>query len=221
MCSVTQSCCRPSLPQSVDPEVQLVLNDMRGKIANEDPWTRYKVVAGENGTFAKGAFGEVNKVYRVTEGSKAFALKRIDLKGNIKEYPVLLEREIRAMKTMSHPNLIDIKEAYHWNLDIFLLMELVQGQTLHDYLKSRNGRLPEPDTAKIVKEILLGLKYIHSKNWIHRDLKPQNIMIAGTDPSNFQIKIIDFGVCNQLAPGVEARTAAYTELYGPPEVIKY
>ena len=97
----------------------MVLNDMRGKIANEDPWTHYKVV-GE--IIAKGAFGEVN---RVTEGSKEFALKRINLNGNIKEYPILLEREIRAMKTMSHPNLIDIKEAYHWNLDIFLLMELV------------------------------------------------------------------------------------------------
>jgi serine/threonine protein kinase len=76
------------------------------------------------------------------------------------------------MKTMSHPNLIDIKEVYHWNLDIFLLMELVQGVTLHDYVKSRGGRLSEFDTAKIVKEILLCVKYIHSKNWIHRDLKP-------------------------------------------------
>jgi serine/threonine protein kinase len=198
----------------VDPEVQMVLNDMRGKIANEDPWTHYKVV-GE--IIAKGAFGEVN---RVTEGSKEFALKRINLNGNIKEYPILLEREIRAMKTMSHPNLIDIKEAYHWNLDIFLLMELVQGQTLLDYIKSRGGKLPERDTAKILKEILLGVKYIHSKNWIHRDLKPQNIMIDATDPANFQIKIIDLGVCNQLAPGVDARTAAFTENYGPPEVIR-
>ena len=50
----------------------------------------------------------------MTEGSKVFALKRIDLTGDIKVYPILLEREIRAMKTMSHPNLIDIKEAYHF-----------------------------------------------------------------------------------------------------------
>ena len=215
LCSVTKFCSRPQL---VDPEVQMVLNDMRGKIANEDPWTHYKVVGGE--IIAKGAFGEVNRVSRVTEGSKEFALKRINLKGNIKEYPILLEREIRAMKTMSHPNLIDIKEVYHWNLDIFLLMELVQGVTLHDYVKSRGWRLPEYDTAKIVKEILLCVKYIHSKNWIHRDLKPQNIMIAGNDPSSFQIKIIDLGVCNQLEPGVDARTAAYTALYGPPEVTR-
>ena len=135
----------------MDPEVQMVLNDMRGKIANEDPWTRSKVVGGERGRIASGAFGEVNKVCRVTDGSKQFALKRIDLKGNIKEYPILLEREIRAMKTMSHPNLIDIKEAYHWNLDIFLLMELVQGVTLHDYVKARGGKLSEHATAKIVK----------------------------------------------------------------------
>ena len=200
--------------------VTIILEYLKGKIANEDPWTRYKVTGGENGKIARGAFGEVRKVCRVTEGSKEFALKRIDLKGNIKEYPILLEREIRAMKTMSHPNLIDIKEVYHWNLDIFLLMELVQGVTLHDYVKTRGGRLPEFDTAKIVKEILLCVKYIHSKNWIHRDLKPQNIMIAGTDPSSFQIKIIDLGVCNQLTPGVDARTAAYTALYGPPEVAR-
>ena len=45
-------------------------------------------------------------------------------------------------------------------------------------------------------------------------------MIAGDDPESFQIKIIDLGVCNQLEPGVGARTAAYTALYGPPEVAR-
>ena len=45
-------------------------------------------------------------------------------------------------------------------------------------------------------------------------------MIAGKDPSSFQIKIIDFGVCNQLAPGVDATTAAFTPFYAPPEVIR-
>ena len=121
------------------------------------------------------------------------------------------------MNTLSHPNLNDIKEAYHWNSDIFLLMELVQGVTLEAYVKRKGGSLPEYDTAKIVKQILLGLKYMHSKKWIHRDLKPSNIMIAGTDPRSFQIKIIDFGICNQLAPGVDAKSSACTKPFAAPD----
>ena len=170
LCEVTKFCGRP---KEVDPRVRIVLNEMQGKIANEDPRKRYKKVGGgKKGIIASGSFGEVSKVCRMTEGSKEFALKRIDLTGDIKVYPILLQREIRAMKTMSHPNLIDIMEAYHWNLDIFLLMELVQGVTLHEYVKRKGGSLPEKETAKIVKEILLAVKYMHSKNWIHRDLKP-------------------------------------------------
>ena len=99
-------------------------------------------------------------------------------------------------------------------------MELVQGVTLHDYVKARGVRLPEYVISKIIKELLLGVKYIHSKNWIHRDLKPQNIIIAETDTDSCQIKIIDLGVCNQLAPGVDARTAAFTPFYAPPEVMR-
>jgi len=79
-------------------------------------------------------------------------------------------------------------------------MELLQGGSLHDYMKSKANNkefISHKMIASIIKQILEALQYIHSKNLIHNDIKPENIMFKNYQNYNI-IKITDFGVSTQL-----------------------
>jgi serine/threonine protein kinase len=86
---------------------------------------------------------------------------------------------------------------------IVLAIENVKGGTLGDLIKRRvtdKQPLREEDCAKAIKGILLGLKHIHSQDFIHRDLKPSNVVIE--NPSNLlSVKIVDFGLAIKMQAG--------------------
>lgn len=94
-------------------------------------------------------------------------------------------------------------------------MEYCSGGTLSSFIKDvAKGPLPEPTVKKFLVQLLKGLKYIFSKNLIHRDLKPQNILITNIkDP---QIKIADFGFARYLKENELADTQCGTPLYMAP-----
>lgn len=81
-----------------------------------------------------------------------------------------------------------------------LAIENAKGGTLADLIKKRNYTctpLPEDQCAKAIRGILLGLKHIHSNDYVHRDLKPSNIVID--DLNNLDtVKIVDFGLAVQI-----------------------
>ena len=81
---------------------------------------------------------------------------------------------------------------------LYLIMENVQGQILHDVLKAQPNRLlQERVAAKIFNQIIDALNYFHDINIAHRDLKPENIMVDMTNTNNPITKVIDFGFAAQ------------------------
>jgi len=100
-------------------------------------------------------------------------------------------REIAIMKRMKHDNIVQMYKSFDNPHSIHIVMEFVRGKSLYQYLKERPGKRLYEDEAKIImKQLVEAMKYIHSQNVTHRDLKLENIII---NTNTKKIKIIDFG----------------------------
>ena len=160
----------------------------------------------------KGSFGEV---YLSTKSGRReyFATKKIDRaqadKPNMKKY---LENEIKILNNLRHPNIVRLEEVKEDKNFYYIVMEYINGGCLTDCLKTyqkRYGRsFPEDIVQYLMRQIVDAIKYLHSRNIIHRDLKLDNIMVNfdnDNDKDNLnmlraKIKIIDFGFAIQLGP---------------------
>ncbi|HUD70754.1 MAG TPA: serine/threonine-protein kinase, partial [Dongiaceae bacterium] len=98
-------------------------------------------------------------------------------------------REARAAAALNHPNICTIYEVHDGDDHSFIAMELVEGETLARHL-ARTGPLPIDRLLAIAIEIADGLAEAHARRVVHRDLKPQNIMLTPRG----RVKILDFGL---------------------------
>jgi serine/threonine protein kinase len=104
--------------------------------------------------------------------------------------------EIRALRELQHPNIIQLFDVYITEGKIFIIMELMEGGELFDYVVQK-GTLTEEEASRIVRKVTAALVYMHSKNIVHRDLKPENLMLRKPPRNNnesVEVKIIDFGL---------------------------
>jgi len=101
-----------------------------------------------------------------------------------------------------------------------LVMELVEGGELAERVAAK-GPLPEQVARHIFGQVLQGVAHIHGLKQIHRDLKPENILVTGSEVTlQSEVKIIDFGVMRNLAPGETFKTLAGTLSIRPPEIAR-
>ena len=84
------------------------------------------------------------------------------------------------MRELDHINSMKLKEVQESDNCIYMIMELMKGGNLNDYLKLHNN-LKQNEIAIIMRGILKGINYLHSKNIMHRDLKPENILLRKTE----------------------------------------
>ena len=92
-----------------------------------------------------------------------------------------LKREVNILKNLNHPNIVQLFEVFEDDKNIFLVMELCDGQELFEEICQKIDRretYSEKDAALIIKQILSGIAYCHDKDVAHRDLKPENILIS-------------------------------------------
>jgi len=108
-----------------------------------------------------------------------------------------LEREAKAVSALNHPHICTLHDVGSQDGVDFLVMELLEGETLADRL--RRGALPLDQIVKIGSEIAEGLDAAHRAGIDHRDLKPSNIMLAKSGA-----KLMDFGLAKPAASGVAA-----------------
>lgn len=127
-----------------------------------------------------------------------------------------LEREVAIMKLIKHPNVLELYDVYETENHLYLVLELVEGGELFDYLVQR-GRLPEQEALRFFQQIIGGLSYCHSHLVCHRDLKPENLLL---DPSGHNVKIADFGMANLQIPSRLLQTSCGSPHYASPEVIR-
>eukprot|EP00928_Gymnodinium_smaydae_P022724 TRINITY_DN18991_c0_g1_i1.p1 TRINITY_DN18991_c0_g1~~TRINITY_DN18991_c0_g1_i1.p1 ORF type:complete len:420 (-),score=65.51 TRINITY_DN18991_c0_g1_i1:25-1284(-) len=121
---------------------------------------------------------------------------------------------------LRHPRIVSLLDVIEETDHLFLVMEMVRGGELFDYIVSR-GTLGEPGARNIFLQITEALKYVHSKDIVYRDLKPENILIVESerDETKIQIKLSDFGHSKLINDGYStALTRVGTPQYWAPEV---
>ena len=105
------------------------------------------------------------------------------------------EREAKLLASLNHPNIAVIHGVEQAEGKQFLILELVEGETLAERLSG--GPMPADEAMKICRQIAEGMEAAHEKGIIHRDLKPSNVKI--TPEGN--VKILDFGLAKALHDG--------------------
>jgi len=114
---------------------------------------------------------------------------------------------------------VKLYEAIDTQRQVYLVMEYVEGESLHAYLKRQPGRkLHEDEAKRIIKQLLQVLAYLHSKNVTHRDIKLENIIINHSKGG--ALKLIDFGFCCCTAPGATLKIFCGTPSYMSPEITR-
>jgi len=132
-----------------------------------------------------------------------------------------IKHEIEVMKSLDHPNIVKIYEVFEDFQNMYIIMEYCEGDELYNHIRSMQNdkkRFTEKYIAKLMKQILQGVRYCHLRNVVHKDMKPQNLML---DKSKMEVKIIDFGVAEIFqARQDSSRIGAGTLLYMAPEVFR-
>ncbi|MFN7974257.1 MAG: protein kinase [Acidobacteriota bacterium] len=128
-------------------------------------------------------------------------------------------REARNVARLSHPGIVTLHDAGQSGGTAYLVMELVVGRTLRSRLDEL-GRLPLDEAMRIGGELLAALAYAHGEGVVHRDVKPENVILR----EDGSVKVADFGVAKALGTGTptltEAGTMVGTPSYMPPEQIR-
>ena len=124
-------------------------------------------------------------------------------------------REIRILKELKHPNIVNLIEVFRWKGKIYLVFEYVP-HTLLEELENNPDGLSEDEIKGYMWQLLHGLNFVHQHNVIHRDIKPENLLIS----KNGALKICDFGFARFL----EGPNSLYTDYvstrwYRAPELL--
>ncbi|XP_037391245.1 death-associated protein kinase 3 [Pygocentrus nattereri] len=131
-----------------------------------------------------------------------------------------IEREVNILKEIQHSNIITLHDIFENKTDVILILELVSGGELFDFLAEKES-LTEEEATQFLKQILDGVHYLHSKHIAHFDLKPENIMLLDKNVPNPRIKLIDFGIAHQIKAGNEFKNIFGTPEFVAPEIVNY
>lgn len=154
---------------------------MKGQKIND----RYQIIK----SIGEGGMANVYLAYdTILDRNVAVKVLRGDLSTDDK-FVRRFQREALSASSLSHPNIVEVFDVGEDNGQFYIVMEYIEGKQLKDVLRKR-GKLTVPEVIDIMKQIADGLSVAHDSYIIHRDIKPQNIMIL----ENGLVKITDFGI---------------------------
>lgn len=165
-------------------------------------------------TIGKGNFAKV-KLARHVLTNREVAIKVIDKKTMNQSSLNKLFREVRIMKLLHHPNVVQLFEVIETDRTLHLVMEYANGGEVFDYLVA-HGRMKEREARTKFRQILSAVQYMHQKRIVHRDLKAENLLLD----SGMNIKIADFGFSNEFTPGTKLDTFCGSPPYAAPELFQ-
>ncbi|WP_045515312.1 Stk1 family PASTA domain-containing Ser/Thr kinase [Neobacillus niacini] len=123
----------------------------------------------------------------------AVKMLRLDF-ANDEEFIRRFRREAQSATSLAHPSIVSIYDVGEENDLYFIVMEYVEGQTLKQYIQ-QNSPLQVQDTIEIMKQLTSAISHAHQNHIIHRDIKPQNILVDRFG----NVKITDFGIAMALS----------------------
>ncbi|KAK8546361.1 hypothetical protein V6N13_067586 [Hibiscus sabdariffa] len=146
------------------------------------------------------------------------AIKEIAMGRLNKKLQDSLMSEIVILKRINHPNIVRLHDIIEVPGKIHLVLEYCKGGDLSMYI-TRNGSVPEATAKHFMQQLAAGLQVLCDNNLIHRDLKPQNLLLS-TNDSRADLKIADFGFARSLQPRGLAETLCGSPLYMAPEIMQ-
>ena len=163
----------------------------------------------------RGAFGKVNIGLNILTG-RIVAIKSFNKKNlsNEKAKKKILY-ETNIMRGLYHPAVTKILETFETEKYMLIIMEYISGGNLQNFVKKRR-KLCEKTAKILFRQLIQGIKYIHSKGVVHRDIKLENILL---DLNNI-VKICDFGVGKLTQKGQKLLDQCGTPVYMAPEIIQ-
>ncbi|XP_046401511.1 serine/threonine-protein kinase D3 [Ischnura elegans] len=165
-----------------------------------------------------GQFGIVYGGVHRTSG-RSVAIKVIDKLRFPTKQEAQLKNEVSILQNLSHPGVVNLERMFETPERIFVVMEKLRGDMLEMILSSERGRLSERITKFLVTQILVALKHLHSKNIVHCDLKPENVLLS-SDSDFPQVKLCDFGFARIIGEKSFRRSVVGTPAYLAPEVLR-
>uniref|UniRef100_A0A8C5WL42 Serine/threonine-protein kinase n=1 Tax=Leptobrachium leishanense TaxID=445787 RepID=A0A8C5WL42_9ANUR len=130
-----------------------------------------------------------------------------------------LRNEVAILQNLHHRGVVNLECMFETPERVFVVMEKLHGDMLEMILSSEKGRLPERITKFLVTQILVALRHLHFKNIVHCDLKPENVLLASSDPFP-QVKLCDFGFARIIGEKSFRRSVVGTPAYLAPEVLR-
>lgn len=145
-------------------------------------------------TLGSGSFGKV--VHALDRQSGLEVAVKIITKKTVKPGKILeLKKEAEILSALDHPNIVKFIHLKETEKRLFLVMELVYGGNLSQFMQST--KLTDTQSAQIMHGVLKAVEYMHNKNVIHRDIKPQNILVS-SKKNLTMVKLADFGLSSEF-----------------------
>lgn len=160
----------------------------------------------------KGGFGVVYKAIH-HEKERAEALKV--LFGGARGLATYFENEVHLIAKLRHPNIATLFDAQLTNPPLYYTMEFVAGERLNDHIRSHD--VPLARRIAIIRTVALAMSYAHEQGVVHRDLKPQNILIDDRGEPH----IVDFGIAMRLDPAAVVERVPGGPREGPVGTVGY
>lgn len=129
------------------------------------------------------------------------------------KYRQAFVKEAKMLANLSHPNIVEVIDVFDENNTSYMVMDYVNGMSLQSLVENR-GRLPYPEAVNYLAQIANAVGYIHGHNILHRDIKPDNIMIT----DDYKAILIDFGSAREFEHDkTQVHTSMLTQGYAPTE----
>jgi cyclin-dependent kinase len=162
----------------------------------------------------EGAYGVVHKA-RDRNTGELVALKRIRLDNEEEGVPCTAIREISLLKELKHPNIVTLHDVIHNEKKLTLVFEYLD-MDLRKFLDMKDNNIDAGTIQRLIKQLLLGIEYCHARAVLHRDLKPQNLLIN----NQLELKLADFGLGRAFGIPVKKYTHEVVTLwYRAPDVL--
>ncbi|CAF4602877.1 unnamed protein product [Rotaria sp. Silwood1] len=209
---------------SIDDLTKIKLERLQTLNPKQEP-TRYIRDYGVYECLGSGAFGSVYRVAR-RGTTMMYALKEIDNRSLKTDSDRSLGQKINEVKIireeLRHPNIVSYYRIFAENDKLYIVMELIAGSSLQDYLsllKETNRTMIEDNIWKVFIQLILALRYLHKeKGIVHRDLTANNIMLD----DEYRVKITDFGLAKLRDNDCSKMNSVVGTLYyACPEIIQH
>uniref|UniRef100_A0A8C3TP72 non-specific serine/threonine protein kinase n=1 Tax=Catharus ustulatus TaxID=91951 RepID=A0A8C3TP72_CATUS len=162
----------------------------------------------------EGSFGRVYKGRR-KHSAQVVALKFIPKVGRSEKELKNLQREIEIVRDLHHPNIIQLLDSFETDKEVVVVTDYAEGELFQ--ILEDDGSLPEDQVQTIAAQLISALYYLHSHRILHRDMKPQNILLG----KDGVVKLCDFGFARAMSIHTLVLTSIKgTPLYMSPELVE-